>query len=796
MTDRLLVDVGVDGRVVVSTWLDGELPSPVGEPVELAWPLSDDELEELRWYLEDYLRAPFGVYEQRGPQVAGRLEEWGRRMFAGLFAVDAARDAYVVLRTRAAAAGAGSRPEIVVRSAQPEWLGLPWELLADPAQPSPVALDAAAVSRSLPGAQMGQAFSVGGEQLRVLMVISRPGGTGDVGYRMIARPLLERLDAVRGDVELVVLRPPTMQTLVDTLATARTAGRPFQVVHFDGHGVLSGRRAGMGPPVGFDATESGMLVFEKPGGGADTVPAEDVARVLAEARVPVVVLNACQSGAIGKQLEAAVATRLLAGGASSVVAMAYSVYAVAAAEFMSAFYERLFAGDRISDAVTAGRARLARNALRPSPKGKMALSDWVVPVHYLRRDAHFPSLRDTAADPAGGVRGGLSLDAALDRIRDDPAGDVRDPLAPRDAFVGRDGLIYTLEVAVRLQRVVVIHGPGGTGKTELAKAFGRWWRDTGGVEHPELVIWHSFEPGVDSFGLDGVLSAIGRRVYGVDFAQLDATRRRQVVRDLLANHRVLVVFDNFESVHSMPDPATATPPLDEPGRDELRDFLAEVAAASSSAIIITSRSPETWLGEMRRLPLAGLSAEETFDYADQLLAPYPDAVSRRAQRVFGELMEWLDGHPLSMRLTLPYLDTTDTADLLAGLRGITALPGSDDGGRTTSLPACITYSVTHLDPETRQLLAAVCLFHGVTDADVLGIFSQQPQAPRRFADTSAETWAHVLDRAVGVGLLTTLGSGMYGIHPALPSYLANHWRAEDPDTHGNVMFTTRSCPSL
>ena len=30
------------------------------------------------------------------------------------------------------------------------------------------------------------------------------------------------------------------------------------------------------------------------------------------------------------------------------VAMAYSVYAVAAAEFMAAFYERLFAGDTVS----------------------------------------------------------------------------------------------------------------------------------------------------------------------------------------------------------------------------------------------------------------------------------------------------------------------------------------------------------------------------------------------------------------------------------------------------------------
>src|SRR4051812_33491674 len=119
---------------------------------------------------------------------------------------------------------------------------------------------------------------------------------------MIARPLLERLAAVSGPVDLVVLRPPTLQALVDTLTEARVAGAPFQVVHFDGHGALTGpRAAGGGAPLAYASPgEQGVLVFEASGGGADQVPAERVARVLAGARVPVVVLNACQSGAIGK----------------------------------------------------------------------------------------------------------------------------------------------------------------------------------------------------------------------------------------------------------------------------------------------------------------------------------------------------------------------------------------------------------------------------------------------------------------------------------------------------------------
>jgi hypothetical protein len=62
VVDRLFVDLTADGRVSVSTMLEGELPGgAAGEPGALDWPLDADALEELRWYLEDYLRAPFGV---------------------------------------------------------------------------------------------------------------------------------------------------------------------------------------------------------------------------------------------------------------------------------------------------------------------------------------------------------------------------------------------------------------------------------------------------------------------------------------------------------------------------------------------------------------------------------------------------------------------------------------------------------------------------------------------------------------------------------------------------------------
>jgi hypothetical protein len=60
VADRLLVDLDAGGQVTVGLWPEAGLPETVSR-APLAWPLGAEALEDLRWYLEDYLRAPFGV---------------------------------------------------------------------------------------------------------------------------------------------------------------------------------------------------------------------------------------------------------------------------------------------------------------------------------------------------------------------------------------------------------------------------------------------------------------------------------------------------------------------------------------------------------------------------------------------------------------------------------------------------------------------------------------------------------------------------------------------------------------
>jgi tetratricopeptide (TPR) repeat protein len=764
MPDQLVLDLSADGQAALSWWPVRAMPEQVAR-FPLMWPLDGSALEQLRWYLEDYLAAPFGVWEERGPAVQQKLAAWGDQVFGSAFGNGPARDAYRRARERGL--------EVVVRSAEPALLGLPWELMRDGA--GPVALETGGVSRSLPAGGGAGILEVPDGRLRVLMVISRPRGTSDVGYQMVARPLLERLEAVRGEVDLTVLRPPTFDALADAVGRAAKAGSPFHVVHFDGHGVMPARAAGDGIP-GVAVGPEGALAFELPGWGSHYVRASKFAAALAEGRVPVVVLNACQSGAMGKDLEASVATALLRSGRAAVVAMAYSVYAVAAAEFMAAFYESLFAGDRVGEAVTAGRRRLRDRDGRPSPRGDMPLADWLVPVHYMRDEVRFPGARTKR--PAAGP----TLDSALDGMRAAPPEDAatpQDPLAAVGPFVGRDDLFYQLEAA-QGQGAVVLVGPGGTGKTELAKAFARWQRDTGGIDDPRLVLWHSFES--EAAGLDGVIAAIGLAVIGADFARLDEPTRLAAVKRLLAKFRALLVWDNFESVREMPGQYGAANPLDEAGCERLREFLAWIRDHSASTVLITSRAREDWLGDAARITVGGLSRAEAAQYATRLLAAYPAARRRRERRPFGELLEWLDGHPLAMRLTLPRLEAADPAALLAGLRNAAPLPGAGEGqaGRLSSLEACVAYSYAYLPSRARLLLPVVSLLHGVADEDVLATFSCAPGAPARFAGAGHGHWSAALQEAARIGLLTGIGDGMYRLHPALPGYLAARWRVEDP----------------
>ena len=359
---------------------------------------------------------------------------------------------------------------------------------------------------------------------------------------------------------------------------------------------------------------------------------------------------------------------------------------------------------------------------------------------------------------------------------------AQDLLAPVGRFIGRDRAFYMLEQALGIAPVTLLSGVGGTGKTELAKAFARWLQQTGWAEG---VVFHSFEPGVATFGLDGLVSAVGLRLLGPDFIGKTGGKAEQqaLLLQILKQHRIVLVLDNFETVRSMPDPTGATPSLDEAASAELKAFFTTIHEGAESLVLITSRSEEDWLGEINRLTIGGLDAAEVHEFADDLLAGKPDAQQRRQDKAFGELLTMLHGHPLSLRLLLPQLTHRDAKALIAGLKGQKPLPDSErrDPGRLDSLDASVAYSLDQLDAQDRSRLLILCLFEGVVDADVLAVFSKEEQAPDRFQEISRDDWVALLDRVIDLGLLSGLGLGGYRLHPALPSYLLRAWQDQAGD---------------
>jgi hypothetical protein len=659
-----------------------------------------------------------------------------------------------------------------------------------PKERDPFSLSVNSFDRSLLTTKPARQFPANGDGFRVLMVIARPDGIKDVPFQAVARPLFRHLDKVESRVRIDILRPPSFEAFHERLKAAKDAGEPYHAVHFDGHGTFGvATNAGNELNANFYAGHSqGYVLFEKDAGGADVVGAGDFAAALKEGGVPLVILNACQSGKIetadqAAGPEASVATRLLLDGAASVVAMSYSVYVVAAAAFMAVFYEALFAGKSVSEAVNTGRKalHLEKNRMRPSLKGEMPLQDWVVPVHYSLSTLCLPGV-------AVQRQSKFSMETVakvLEEAKGEGDKTANDLAAVDGVFFGRDAEFFILERAIR-KRVAVIHGVGGTGKTELAKAFARWLQISNGLDDPRLVFFHSFEPGLPTFGLDLIVNEIMAR-FGNAQAYLEAgtTRERaELALQLFRQARCLLIWDNFETVASMPEPGQATPPLDEAKKAELRWFIGELRKCQS-ALLITSRSEETWLGgpeSIVRCEVGGLAKRDALHYADHLLAPHAQASANRAAEPdsFKELLDYLGGHPLSLKLILPRLSEMSPSALLAGMKGQGPLPPGFEGavGRLESLGASLFYSFRYLPEEDGKRLVILSLFEKVVSVNILGTMKN---APPRFHGLDPYAWNELLDRLSNLGILTALGGGLYRLHPALPAYLGALWQAESTD---------------
>ncbi len=747
---------------------------------------------DLRWYLEDYLQWPDEPAPAIAARVEERLEELGNELFRAVFqADDDTRELWSAARRDLAS----TRVEIVtsVEGAT----AIPWELLRDPRTDAPLALSADSFVRAQPdAARVPQLPAAAVGKVRVLLVICRPRAGDDVPFRSVAGRLIKGLAAEARELfDLRVLRPPTFEALGRELRRARGEGRPYHVVHFDGHGVyteteagaLERLLAGLSPLVLSSCRRGrhGYLVFENPAsdGNVELVDGPALGRLLVEAEVPVLVLNACRSAHAEprREPEAATAERgdrharvralgslaqeVMDAGVAGVVAMRYNVHVVTAAQFVAELYAALGSGPSLGQAVTLGRKNLADRPLREVAAEVRPLRDWTVPVVYEAAPiALFPPPE----------RRRLQIRVAEARITAEGGLDPALPPSPDAGFWGRDETLLALDRAFDAQPIVLLHAYAGSGKTATAAEFARWYALTGGVEGP--VLFTSFERYLP---LGWVLDQLGQ-VFGPDLERsgvhwlaLDEGQRRQVALDVLGQVPVLWIWDNVEPVAGF---GGIESPWSAAEQRELVDFL-RAARDTMARFLLTSRRPEEgWLGELpRRIAIPPMPMTERLQLARELAARRGRQIERRD---WGPLLKFSEGNPLTLTVVVGQalrdgLEGREAlAELAARMRaGEAAFADEVAEGRSRSLGASLRYGFEHaFDEGERRQLALLHLFQGFVDVQVLCAMGNPKklwclEAVRGFERATATA---LLDRVTEVGLLRPHGGGCYGIHPALP----------------------------
>jgi len=722
--------------------------------------ISAQDQEDIRWCMEDFLQYPMDP----APAIAKRIEQRMAEIGVDLF-TKALGNTPVWPKVRDDLSDTRIEIETTVQDAT----ALPWELMRDPDADVPLALRARAFVRSTHGSvQTPELPQSAGGPIRILLVICRPAGGEGIPFRSSARRILEGLrgnDAVR----LTVLRPPTFEDLARALREAKSAGEPYHLVHFDGHGTWREH----GPREG----GHGYLLFENAAldENRQLVDGPSLGSLLAETGIAALVLDACQTAYAtppsapvkvahdnphdGARAIGSLAQEVMDAGAAGVVAMRYSVYVVTSAQFMAEMYGRLAQGDALGEAATFARKQLHARPLREIAFDPRPLQDWMVPVVFEAEPvALFP--RRTGA---GNLK--LKLDAAGTELEGLPP-------RPDAGFIGRDETLLALDRAFDDNAIVLLHAYAGSGKTTAAAEFARWYRETGGIEGPVLFTsFEQYQPLARVLNdLPSAFPEIAQRWFA-----LDEAKRRSAALQLLGQQSVLWIWDNVEPVAGFPKGTESKWSSQE--QRELADFLRAARETKAKFLLTSRRDERDWLGDLpARITVPRMPFQERLELARAL-------ASKRGRRLtevgdWRPLLDFTDGNPLAITVLVGQalrhgLRTRAQVEaFVARLRsGEAVFEDEATQGRTRSLAASLNYGFEHaFNEEERRQVSLLHLFHGFVQAATF----------QHIAGVTREDGILLLDRAAEVGLLTAYGSGNYSIHPALPWFFRGLFEQQDP----------------
>jgi len=333
-------------------------------PINITDPFTPQEEQQLEWYFEEWLTYPM-LNGKKAEAAKMSVASYGESLFNQVFQADI--NAYALYRQLR---GNLKQVKIEIVGNSPEFHALHWEAMRDKDLPRPLGVDCVMVRKRLDKAASVAANMAESPVINLLVVIARPDEEHDVGYRTIARPLIEVIQNSHLPVNIDLLRPGTYESLERHLE-AKGAGY-YHIIHFDCHGALMGyadiqdgvkrnqytyqARWGREDIQRYEGVKAFLFLDGESKGKADPIEAGELANLLTGKGIPVCILNACQSG---KQVrgngedgennensrETSLGSRLMTAGMQMVVAMGYSVTVSAARLMMEQVYKNLFGGE-------------------------------------------------------------------------------------------------------------------------------------------------------------------------------------------------------------------------------------------------------------------------------------------------------------------------------------------------------------------------------------------------------------------------------------------------------------------
>jgi len=322
----------------------------------------------------------------------------------------------------------------------------------------------------------------------------------------------------------------------------------------------------------------------------------------------------------------------------------------------------------------------------------------LIPLY--RRDCEIPALLQPilSIDFRDDAKFEASFRLLLSVIRDEPirrrsefsaqSSAMTAPLIPRPPQVGfvarrdSDGrdIVERLreELAPEKSQLVVLHGPGGVGKTTLAAETARsLGEDFGG-----RIAWISAD-GRQAFALSTLLDETATQLGREDLRQLGAEQKVGAVTLLLAAERPLLVLDNFETI--APDEQT-----------QCVEFLSQHATYPA---LITTRQK---IGSAHNITIPAMESDEADEFLKLLIAQTSDP-SSFAQVDLERVKEVSARNPLVMQWVIAQIDFAQEANTI--LDELT-----HGGGDAAKRVFDRSFELEYLGDDGRAVLLALSLF--------------------------------------------------------------------------------------